>query len=73
MIFDSNAAGPLLEQLKIAKDAEAIAIQALHNALKGGVKETATLMALTDRMTEANNKSLDILNQLQKFRLDKEP
>jgi hypothetical protein len=71
MVFDSNAAGSLLEQLRIAKEAEAIAIRALGSALKSGVKNTETLRTLSDQMTEAHNNSMDIWNQLQKFRLDK--
>ncbi len=71
MIIDGNAAGPLLEQFKVAQEVEGAAITALHNAMKGGAKDSTILMALTDRMSEAHNKKMDIWNQLQQFRLDK--
>lgn len=71
MIIDGNAAGPLLEQFKVAQEAEGAAITALHDAMKGGTKDSTILMALTDRMSEAHNKKMDIWNQLQQFRLDK--
>lgn len=71
MILDGNTAGPLLEQFKAAQDAEGAAIKALHDALKSGLKDGAVLMALTDRMTAAHNKKMDIWDQLQPQRLDK--
>ena len=70
MVIDGNTAGPLLEQLKIAAAAEGVAITALHDAMKGGMKDKGILMALTDRMTEAHNKKMDIWDQLQQHRLD---
>ena len=69
MIIDGNEAGPLLEQFKIAQDAEGAAITALHDAMKGGMKDHAILMALTDRMTETHNKKMDIWDQLQAISL----
>lgn len=71
MVIDGNAAGPLLEQFKLAQDAEGDAVTALHNALKAGIRDDVTLMALTDHMTEMHNKKMDIWDQLQQFRLDK--
>lgn len=71
MVIDGDAAGPLLEQLKIAAAAEGAAITALHDALKAGIRDDEILIALTDRMTEAHNKKMDIWDQLQQFRLDK--
>ena len=70
MIIDKNAAGPLLEQFKLAQDAESAATMALHDAMKGGMKDKEILMALTNCMTEAHNKKMDILDQLQQYRLD---
>lgn len=70
MIIDGNTAGPLLEQFKIAQDAEAVATTALYEAMKSGMKDHGILMALTDRMTEAHNKKMDIWNQLQAVALD---
>ena len=69
MIIDGNEAGPLLEQFKIAQDAEGAAITALHDAMKGGMKDREILMALTDRMTETHNKKMDIWGQLQAISL----
>lgn len=71
MIIDGNAAGPLLEQFKIAQDAEGAAITALHAAMKSGMKDHGILMSLTDRMTETHNLKMDIWDKLQKHRLDK--
>jgi hypothetical protein len=64
MVIDGNAAGPLLEQFKVAQDVEGAAITALHNALKAGVRDDATLIALTDRMTETHNRKMDIWDEL---------
>ena len=71
MILDGNSADPLLEQFKSAQDAEGVAIAALHDAMKGGTKDKEILMTLTDRMTEAHNKKMDVWDQLQQFQLDK--
>jgi hydrogenase maturation factor len=70
MIFDMNSSKELIEKLQTAQAIEGAAITALHDAMKGGMKDNATLMALTDRMTEAHNKKMDIWDQLQKHRLD---
>jgi hypothetical protein len=70
MIIDGNAAGPLLEQFKAAQEAEGAAIMTLHDALKGGVTDKVILAALTDQMTEAHNKKMDIWDQFEKLRLD---
>ncbi len=71
MIIDGNEAGPLLEQFKIAQDAEGAAITALHDAMKGDMKDREILMALTDRMTATHNQKMEIWEQLQQHRLDK--
>lgn len=71
MVIDGNAAGPLLEQFKVAQEVEGAAVTALNDALKAGVRDDATLMALTDRMTETHNRKMDIWDELQQFRLDK--
>ena len=71
MVIDGNAAGPLLEQFKVAQEVEGAAVTALNDALKAGVRDDATLMALTDRMTETHNRKMDTWDELQQFRLDK--
>lgn len=71
MIIDGTTAGPLLEQFKVAQDAEGVAIANLLSAMKSGIRDDATLMALTDRMTETHNNKMDIWDQLQQHRLDK--
>ena len=71
MIFDGTAAGPLLEQFKIAQNAESAAISALHDALKAGMKDNETLTLLTQRMTETHNTKMELWDQLEDFRLDK--
>ena len=71
MILDGNSADPLLEQFKSAQDAEGVAIAALHDAMKGGTDDKEILMTLTDRMTDAHNKKMDVWDQLQQFQLDK--
>lgn len=70
MIIDGNAAGPLLEQFKAAEEAEGDAIAELHDAMKVGGADKAILTALTDHMTEAHNKKMDIWDQVEKLRLD---
>ncbi len=70
MIIDGNVAGSLLRQFKTAQEAEGAAITALHEAMRGGITDKAILMALTDRMTEAHNKKMDIWDQVEKLRLD---
>lgn len=70
MLIDGNSAGSLLEQFKIAQEVEGAAITALHDAMKGSMKDMEILMALTDRMTETHNKKMDIWDQLKQHRLD---
>ncbi len=70
MIFDMDSSKELFEKLQAAQAAEGVAITALHNAMKGGVKDSKALGALTDCMTEAHNKKMDIWDQLQQHRLD---
>ncbi len=70
MIFDMNSSKELIEKLQAAQAIEGAAITALHDALKGGMKDDKILGALTDRMTEAHNKKMDIWDQLQQHRLD---
>ncbi len=70
MIFDMNSSKELFEKFQAAQAAEGAAITALHDAMKGGMKDNDILIALSDRMTEAHNKKMDIWDQLQQFRLD---
>jgi hypothetical protein len=70
MVIDGKTAAPLLDQFKVAQEAEGAAITALHDAMKSGMKDREILMALTDRMTETHNLKMDIWDQLQHHRLD---
>jgi len=70
MIFDMNSSKELFEKFQAAHADEGAAITALHDAMKGGMKDKESLISLTDRMTEAHNKKMDIWDQLQQHRLD---
>ena len=70
MIFDMNSSKELFEKFQAAQTAEGAAITALHDAMSGGIKDNTVLMSLTDRMTDAHNKKMDIWDQLQQHRLD---
>lgn len=70
MIFDMNSSMELIEKLQAAQAAEGVAITALHDALKSGIKDDDVLVALTDSMTDAHNKKMDIWDQLQQHRID---
>lgn len=70
MIFDMKSSKELFEKFQAAQAAEGAAITALHDVMKGGMKDKEILIALTDRMTEAHNKKMDIWDQLQQHRLD---
>jgi len=69
MIYGKEAM-PLLERYKAAAEVEAAAISALHDALQRGVKDRDILDTLTQRMTDAHAASMDLLAELQQFRLD---
>ena len=69
MIFDINAK-PVIDQLSSASEAEAVATKALLSAMENGVRDTKILEALTNQMTAAHNKKMDIWDQLQPLRLD---
>ena len=70
MIFDMNSTKELFGQFSAAQSVEVTAIAALHDALRGGVKDNEILMTLTDRMTEAHQKKMGIWHQLQQHRID---
>ena len=70
MIFSMGLSNESFEKLQAALAAESVAITALHDALKSGLKDNKVLMALSDRMTEAHNKKMDIWDQLQQQSLD---
>lgn len=70
MVLDSSAT-PILERFKTAADAEAVAIKALLATLQSGVKDTNTLMALTQTMEVAGNAKMSIYRELEAVRLDK--
>lgn len=70
MIIDMSSK-PLLDLRIAASEAEDTATKTLLSALENGVRDSATLEALTNRMTETHNKKLDILDQLEQVKLDK--
>ena len=59
MVFNSESL-PLFEQYKLVRAVENEAITALYSAMKSGVRDTQTLLDLTERMTDAHNNSMDI-------------
>lgn len=69
MIY-SKEAMPLLDRYKAAVAVEAAAISALHDALQRGIKDRDILDTLTQRMTDTHAASMDLLHDLQQFRLD---
>lgn len=68
MVFSSDSI-PLFEEYKLARAIEGEAITALHAAMKGGLRDENALMELTQRMTDTHNKSMDIWDQLQQFKM----
>lgn len=70
MIIDMSSK-PLLDQLIVASEVEDTATKALRSALENGVRDSATLETLTNRMTETHNKKMDIWDQLEQVKLDK--
>lgn len=70
MIFDINSSKELFEKFQAAQTAEGAAITALHDAMKSGMKDKEVLISLTECMSEAHGKKMDIWDQLQQHRLD---
>ena len=70
MIIDMSSK-PLLAQLIVASEVEDTATKELLSALENGVRDSAKLEALTNRMTETHNKKMDIWDQLEQVKLDK--
>ena len=68
MIFDMSAM-PLFERYKIARETEAVATKQLLAAMESGNRDMPTLEDLTQRMTDAHNKAMDIWDELQQFKL----
>jgi hypothetical protein len=68
-VYDQRAM-PLMEQFKEANAAEGAAITALHDYMKAGGKDNKKLMQLTNEMTAANDKKMQIYQQMKKFRID---
>ena len=68
MIFDMSAM-PLFERYKIARETEAVATKQLLAAMESGNRNMPTLEDLTQRMTDAHNKAMDIWDELQQFKL----
>jgi len=68
MIFDMSAVH-LFEKYKIAREAEAVATKQLLAAMESCNRDMPSLEDLTQRMTDAHNKAMDIWDQLQQFKL----
>lgn len=72
MIFDMNneESNALLIQWQAAKkEADLLAVE-FDAAIKLGKLDQSTAKALSDRMSTAHNKAMDILDNLQEHRLD---
>ncbi len=69
-VYDSKAI-PLLEQFRAANDAEGAAIKVLLAYMQSGGNDNKKLMELTDWMTTAHDKKMQIYQDMQRFRLDK--
>ncbi len=69
MVYDETAL-PLIEKLKAANEHEALATNALLDALRTGIKDNSVLSVLTERMSQAHANVMDIYEQLQPLRLD---
>jgi hypothetical protein len=68
MIFNENAM-PLMVKYQAAREVEAIATQALLSAMENGSRDMPALDALTQEMTDAHNKAMDIWDALQQHRI----
>ena len=64
MIFDTSAT-PLLNQFKLAKEAEAAAIKQLLATMDSGVRDHAILGELVTHMAKATSAAADIWAKLQ--------
>lgn len=73
MIFDMNnpESNALLSQWQSAKNAENLLAVEFDALIKAGKLDPAIAKQLSERMSVAHNKAMDILDQLQKDRLDK--
>ncbi len=72
MIFDMNnqESNALLNQWQSAtKETDSLILE-FSAAIKAGWLDTSSATQLSERMMVANNKAMDILDQLQKHRLD---
>ena len=63
---------PLFEEWKAAREAEGVAVNALHSALKNGIQDMQMVEALTKQMEAAHNNAMDIYDQLIERSLDNE-
>lgn len=70
MIIDMSSK-PLLEQFQAANEAEGVAIKELLAYMQGGGRDNQRIEALTNCMTSAHDKKMDIYAQLQSVKLDK--
>lgn len=72
MIFDMNnqESNALLNQWQSATEETNSLILEFSAAIKAGGLDASTATQLSERMVVANNKAMDILDQLQKHRLD---
>lgn len=69
-VYDQRAV-PLMEQFRAANDAEGAAIRALLAYMQGGGNDNKRLMELTDGMTLAHDKKMQIYKEMQQFRIDR--
>ncbi len=66
MIIDMSAK-PLLEQFQAANEAEGIAIKELLAYMQGGGRDDQRIEALTNRMSSAHNKKMDLYGECPDF------
>lgn len=69
-VYDQRAV-PLMEQFKAVNEAEGVAIKNLLTYMQSGGKDNKKLMELTDAMTSAHERKMQIYQEMQKFRIDR--
>lgn len=67
-VYDQRAVS-LLQELQRASEDEGVAIKALNAYLQGGGKDSSEMSRLTDLMTAAHDRVMQIYQQMQQFKI----
>ncbi len=70
MVIDESAR-PLLEEFQLANEAEGVAIKELLAYMQGGGRDRERMGTLTNAMSKAHGRKMDVYARLSEVRLDK--